>query len=270
MNRHSRLAGGLLLTCFIVACGDDSKSARSVPNPGAADGGKTPTILDASLGMDLSSHLPPQLHPILNATKLLLIADHNVNQVFSLNNLENLDIVIVTASAEELSTQRVTSVLDWAKGGKGVLFDASAIQAASRLALPGGIGIRSVNAGGFPVQICPASQGRITENVMAVSNAFWCSLNPQNYLWLTNSSSPDLAAGFREAGEVYLPALFNLHNCNMRQDYHLSLFASTYAGARIAWYANEIESETTDCLPQFDDVQLWLNLVAWLAGKDVP
>ncbi len=44
------------------------------------------------------------------------------------------------------------------------------------------------------------------------------------------------------------------------------LLATSYQGARVVWYAYELETRKK-CRPRYDDVRLWSNLMHWLAGQ---
>lgn len=148
----------------------------------------------------------------------------------------------------------------------------------------------------------------LTSNVRQIRNELWCSRDGRGRLRLRSASEPErsLEKALFDLGETCLPVLtWNVlprdatpatsafgnpadsadgtavtsgdvletapaadATVTALEEGMPVLFASTYEGARVVWYAHDFRPRSDRCSPEYDDVRLWSNLVHWLARRE--
>ncbi|MEE8525446.1 MAG: hypothetical protein V3T72_16030 [Thermoanaerobaculia bacterium] len=246
----------------------------SIAGPAAGRGG----IEKASFDFDLEV-LAPEHRASLEAIRVLFLEDDNLETVWKLQEQPDLvDVIVVSCSPKCLSSDVLEAVAEWAKLGHGVFLGAPALYPASRFLLPEGHFVKphelEIPTGHWWL----ARDSPLTENVGQVRHELWCSRDNTSTLGLgfDDPLSPVSAeAALADASETFLPLVsWKRH---LRDDDEKMLvpqarrhvmLASTYQGARVIWYAYDLDPEKKKCQPQYDDVRLWSNLVHWLAAGE--
>jgi hypothetical protein len=255
----------ILLTLAVLAAG-----------PAAARYG----IEKASLDFDLEV-LAPEQRESLEDIRVLFLDDDNLETVWKLRKKPHLvDVIVVSCSPKCLSSDVLEAVAEWAKLGHGVFLGAPALYPASRFLLPRGHFVKpqelELPSGHWWLE----RDNSLTENVGLVRHELWCSRDNTRTLRLRfeDPLAPDTAeAALHDADEIFLPLVSwkrHLRDEDTKriipQARRHVMLASTFQGARVIWYAYDLDPEKEKCQPQYDDVRLWSNLVHWLAYGPSP
>jgi hypothetical protein len=268
MNKPSTLGSavppGLAATLLLLSLLPAASSAAS------RDG-----IEKASLDFDLEV-LAPEQRANLEEIRILFLDDDNLETVWRLQTEPGLvDVIVVSCSPKCLSSDVLEAVAGWAKLGHGVFLGAPALYPASRFLLPQGHFVKpqelELPSGHWWLE----RDNPITENVGLIRHELWCSRDNTSTLSLGFEEPPapvSAETALLDASETFLPLVSwkrHLRDDDERrivpQARRHVMLASTFQGARVIWYAYDLDPEKKKCQPQYDDVRLWSNLVRWLA-----
>ncbi len=252
----------------------------------------TRKIGKSDLRFDLSS-LAPESRATLEKIDVLLLDDANIQRVWKLGTrYTSPDVVVVSCSPRCLSTDIFEALASWAKDGHGLFLEASASFMASRFLLPEDYFIEPDYLTFATGHSWLESGSPLTTHVFQIKKELWCARNGKGRLRIHSRSlgEDNLERALLDLGEAFIPTLSWNPRAGVAMTYDAAafessmsvmlessprdetmpiLFASTYQGARIVWYAYDFRTKE-DCLPEFDDVRMWSNLIHWLAGEELP
>lgn len=238
-------------------------------------------VQPADMGFDLTV-LNPAYRDSLQDIRVLFLDENNLELVWRLASEPGLaDVIVVSCSPKCLSSDVLEELAAWARLGHGLFLGAPAIYPASRFLLPAGYFIEP-DYFEIPIGFTWVEKAEpFADNVGLLRHELWCSRTGTGTLdfghrdeELGVETHPE--AALVDLDEVFTPVVswkrYLRDEDDLKrvvpQERRTVMLATTWEGARVVWYAYDLERKRLkDCEPHFDDVRLWSNLVHWLAGR---
>lgn len=242
------------------------------------DRGAVVVTQSGDLGMPLEP-LAPAIRESLREIEVVRIGDGSIDAVWDLEASSPQGVLLLECSPEALSTSRMEQIAAWAKGGRGIIIQSPQLQLSSYLLPPPHYLEVDFSEGGWELD----QNSKLLLGVRSLSNPLWCADLSSDVLSGSASlrfrrmrrgpgitySAPyeivkDIDSIFSANNEEIIPIIWGPYDSGEET---FVLFASTFQGSRVLWFAGRIDVENKGCQPKFDDAMLWANLMHWLAGK---
>ncbi len=229
-------------------------------------------IQAAGLRFDLEV-LNPEVRASLESIEVIVLNERNLDLVWRLAEEPGLaDVVVVACSPACHSSDVLEALAEWARGGRGLFIGPSATYQASHFLLPESFFVEPTYLELPRGRTWLAADTALTENVQKVHHELWCSRDGTGSLKIRLPGPPEewpeeLLTGPDELLEAVLTwGHFRAGGPRTLVSSRPILLASSYRGARVVWYAYDLDMKKK-CRPEYDDVRLWSNLMHWLAGR---